>query len=613
MDWVNPAAILILGALLLPLLKGKARQAVMLLLPVGAFAAVAAVAMNGEGTYGVFNVLGQELVFGRVDKLSIVFGYVFSIAAFIGMLYGLGDHKDNPWHHTAALIYAGGAMGVTFVGDYLSLFLFWEVMAFSSVFLILFNRKGDSYDAAYRYVLIHVFGGVCLLGGLILQFTETQSMVFDQVNFGGPAAALILIGFMVNAAVWPFNAWLPDAYPRATVVGAVFMSAFTTKSAVYVLARGFAGTEILIFFGVVMAVYGVVYAMMENDIRRVQSYSIISQVGYMVVGVGIGTELAINGVVAHAFAHILYKGLLFMATGAILYQVGRTKMTELGGLARSMPMTFIFYMVGALAISAFPFFSGFISKSIILSAAGGEHMTAAWVLLTMAAAGTFLYTGLKLPYLVFIKGTTELSEQEAAEGREIKDPPTNMLMAMGIGAFLCVFLGLFPGVLYHILPYAFEYHPYTGDHVVWSLELLFFAAAGFYLLRGRIKAVEGQTLDTDWFYRKGGSLFLSFARKIVAAGDDIVSNAYKVIILKATKGTASASFSFDKSIIDGIVNGVGRFVMGAAARLRTLQTGQLQHYGLAILIGLFILLNLLFFMPVDYEGSLVPRFLLNFF
>lgn len=587
-NWIHPAAILILGSVLIPVLRGRVKQAYLLLLPALAFLSVLSM---DQGTYGVYNVLGQDIVMGRVDKLSLVFGYVFSIATFASILYGL--HVKDDWHHMVSFIYAGGALGVTFAGDYISLFLFWEFMAFSSVFLILFRRAPDSYDAAMRYVLVHVFGGVCLLGGIILQYTVTGSFEFNLVTFGGPAATLILVGFLLNAAVPPFNAWLPDAYPRATIVGAVFMSAFTTKSAVYVLARGFAGTELLIWLGVLMAIYGVVYAMLENDIRRVQAYSIISQVGYMVTGVGIGTALAINGVVAHAFAHILYKGLLFMGTGAVIYMTGRSKMTDLGGLYRAMPLTFLFYMVGALAISAFPFFSGFVSKSMILSAVAEGHLGAPWLLLTMAAAGTFLYTGLKLPYLVFIKGETS-----AEEGKAPADPPLNMLLAMGFAAFLCVFLGLFPGILYGLLPNAVEYAPYTAEHIVWSLELLLFAALGFYLFKERLVAAPSISLDTDWFYRKGARGFMWFADRVVAAADNALSGAYKTLVLGSSIRTASGSLKFDVGVIDGIVNGVASTVLNLSSRMRRIQTGQLQHYAVAILIGLFVLLNLVFFLSL---------------
>src|SRR6266571_4192049 len=182
-------------------------------------------------------------------------------------------------------------------------------MSIGSVFLVWLRGTPASTAAGFRYFLFHIFGGLFLLAGLLLRHAALGTFAFTAV---APEAAryfdyLILIGFLVNAAFAPLHAWLPDAYPEATVTGAVFMSAFTTKTAVYVLLRGFAGTEVLVWLGAAMAVYGVVYAVLENDARRLLAYHIISQVGYMVCGVGIGSALAANGATAHAFAHILYK------------------------------------------------------------------------------------------------------------------------------------------------------------------------------------------------------------------------------------------------------------------------------------------------------------------
>lgn len=583
-EWIHPAAVLILGSFLIPVLRGPVKKAYLLALPLLALYSV--VSMH-VGVFGVHELFGQEVIFGRVDKMSYVFGIIFSLAAFISILYGLHVKEDG--HHVASLIYAGGALGVTFAGDFITLFVFWEFMAFASVFLILYNKSRESYAAAYRYILVHVLGGVILLGGIMQLYGETGSFAFELMELGQPGTWLILIGFAINAGVVPFNAWLPDAYPRATISGAVFLSAFTTKSAIYVLARGFAGTEILIIFGVIMALYGVIYAMLENDIRRVQAYSIISQLGYMVTGIGIGTHLAINGVVAHAFAHILYKGLLFMATGSIIYMTGKSKMTELGGLKKYMPYTFILYMIGALAISAFPLFSGFISKSMILSAAGEEHLATPWLLLSVAAAGTFLYTGLKIPYLVFFgKDRYTAGDLE----RKPADPPLNMLLGMLIAAILCVALGVVPGVLYHELPYDMHYIPYTLDHVIFSLELLLFAGLGFAIFKKVLAATPTISIDTDWFYRFGGRGFMWIARNIIAVADNATNASYKHIVIRPMHATARGSLRFDQRVVDAVVNGVAKFFYSAGAVFRRIQTGQAQDYALTVVIGLLVLLSL---------------------
>jgi multicomponent Na+:H+ antiporter subunit D len=581
-DWVHPGAILILGSVLVPVFKGRVKQAYLLFLPALAFLSVLTMS---EGTYGVYHFLGQEITFGRVDKLSLAFAYVFTIMAFIGMCYGLHVKEDG--HHIASLVYAGSAAGVAFAGDFLTLLVFWEFLAFSSVFLILYRRTRAAYNAAYRYILVHAFSGVCLMGGIFLQYTYTNSFAFNPVDVGGLAGALILTSFIINAAVPPLGAWLPDAYPEATVTGAVFMTAFTTKSAVYALARGFAGTEILIWLGTIMAVYGVVYAVLENDIRRLLAYHIVSQVGYMVAAVGIGTEMAVNGATAHAFAHILYKGLLFMGAGSVLYMTGRSKLTELGGVYKTMPITFILYMVGGFAISSVPLFSGFVSKSIVVSAAGESHLPWVWLFLTLASAGTFLHTGLKLPYFTF------MAKDAGVKGKE---PPLNMLAGMGLAAFLCIFIGIYPKFLYNLLPYPIDYKPYTPEHVVWTLEILLLTWLGFYIYIKKLGGESTITLDTDWSYRMGARAFMWFADRVIAAADSVVGNAYKVLVLSSSVRTASGSLKFDLGVIDGIVNGVANVVLNLSSRMRRIQTGQLQHYAVAILFGLFVLLNLVFFL-----------------
>lgn len=347
-SWLHPALVYFLGSLLLPFFQGKARQVLALMIPLFS---IFLVANMPEGVYGQVQFLGLELTFGRVDKLSLVFAWVFVIMALLGTIYGL--HVKESGHVLAGNFYVGSSLGALFAGDYLTLFLFWEIMAFSSVFLIWYRRTPAAIDAGFRYLLVHVFGGLCLFTGIMLVYFKTGNLEFTALlpTQAGLAEYLILAGFALNAAVLPLHAWLPDAYPEATVEGAVLLCAFTTKTAVYVLARGFSGFEILAVMGVAMTIFGVIYAVIENDMRRVLAYHIISQVGYMVAGIGIGTHLAVNGAAAHAFAHILYKALLFMGAGAVLYMTGTAKLSQLGGLWRYMPLTMLGYVVGAVSIS----------------------------------------------------------------------------------------------------------------------------------------------------------------------------------------------------------------------------------------------------------------------
>ena len=573
LEWVHPGLVLILGAWVLPFLKGRAKRLVMVLLPASAL--VLCLRLE-PGTYGVVHFVGQELVFGRVDRLSLVFSYVFALLTLLGMIYAL--HVDDDAQHVVALTYGGAALGATFAGDFLSLFVFSEVMTVAAVLLVWLRRTSASVAAGFRYLLIHVFGGLCLLGGMVLYWSQTGSLTFGNMSpYAGSAAFnLILLAFLLNAAVPPLGAWLPDAYPEATATGAVFLTAFTTKSAVYALIRGYGGTEILVWWGAAMAVYGVVYAVLENDARRLLAYHIISQVGYMVCGVGIGTELALNGAAAHAFAHILYKALLFMGAGAVLEVTGRRKLSDMGGLYKTMPFTLALYMVGAFAISAVPLFSGFVSKSMVISAAGKSDRGAIFLVLTLASSGTFLHTGLKLPYYMFFGEDRGLRAQE---------PPANMLVAMGLAAAACVLIGVFPTLLYSHLPYPVDFVPYTARHVVDTLGLLGFTALGFFLLLKQLDPEPIVSLDTDWFYRRGLSASLPLVNRGLARLESFVGQIYDVVMQRYVLRAATRLRELDASVIDATAVGVGGLTQTLSRGLRTTVTGNAQYYGLMMAAG----------------------------
>jgi len=484
-DAVHPAFVYLAGAVLVAVTSGRWRPAVILTVPAVALAVVASLSDPVELRTVVF---GQELHLLRVDAWSRLFGLVFAVTGLLGSVYGLHVRGRGP--HAAAFAYAGSALGVVFAGDLLTLFVFFQ------------RRAPRALGAGYRYLLVHGFGGAALLGGIILHAADGGTLAFGAMSLTG-ATALILLGFAINAAIPPLHAWLTDAYPEATVIGAVFLSAFTTKTAVYALARGFPGEPLLVWAGVAMALYGVVFAVLENDIRRLLAYHIVSQVGYMVCGIGIGTPLALAGAAAHAFSHILYKGLLFMGTGAVLEMTGRSRLTELGGLARLMPWTLAFYTVGAFSISGVPLFNGFVSKALVVAAAEHEHLVVVEWLLILASIGTFLHTGLKLPWFTFFAAPRAL---------RATDPPLNMRVAMAGAAALCVLFGVAPELLYRLLPYPVTYAPYTGAHVLTTLQLLLGTALGFAWLLPKLGGEPTVTYDTDWFYRRGAALAIAGCR-----------------------------------------------------------------------------------------------------
>jgi multicomponent Na+:H+ antiporter subunit D len=487
-DAIPPGLILIAGAFLLPFLRGQAREIFTPLLPL---AVLAYVWTLPDGVLLEVGFIGMSLEPLEVDALSRLFGTIFTIMAAAGALYAI--RQSRFLEIVVAYIYAGGAIGVTFAGDLITVFIFWEIMAVASTLVLWAAGTQGAWRASFRYLMIHLLGGVVLMAGIVAHVQAGNGTDFASMKPESLGTWLILIGFLVNAAAPPLSAWLPDSYPEASPGGAVFLSAFTTKTAVYVLLRGFPGAEILVFVGLYMVFYGIIYALLENDMRRILAYSIVNQVGFRVTGIGIGTEMALNGAAAHAFTHIIYKALLLMSAGSVLYMTGKRKCTDLGGLFQSMPLTAICGIIGALAISSFPLTSGFVSKSMISQAAVDEHLMLVWFLLAAASAGVFLHAGIKFPWFVFFQKDS---------GLRPKDPPQNMRWAMILFAFLCIAIGVFPGPLYAILPYPVDYVPYTAPHVVNMLQLLLFAGAAFFVCLPIMKRTLTISLDFDWFYRK---------------------------------------------------------------------------------------------------------------
>lgn len=511
-----PGMILLIGGLLLPLIPKVLRSPYMLALPVLGFVQLL---MLPDGTSSTMAFFGLTLEPIRVDRLSLLFGYIFHLAAFLSIIYAI--RLKDTMQHVAALGYAGSAIGAVFAGDLLTLFVFWEITAITSVFLIWASRTETAYRTGLRYLIIQVGSGLLLMAGLALHYQDTGSLAFDHLGLTSLATYLIFFAFGIKCAFPLLHNWLQDAYPQATITGTVFLSAFTTKLAVYALARGYAGTESLIWIGATMAAFPIFYAVIENDLRKVLAYSLNNQLGFMVVGIGVGTELALNGTAAHAFSHILYKALLFMSIGAVLFRAGTSKGSELGGMYKSMPLTAAFCIVGAASISAFPLFSGFVSKSLIMSATADNGYIWVWFVLLFASAGVVEHAGIKVPYFGFF-GTHDA-------GIRTKEAPMPMLIAMGITAFLCVAIGVYPDPLYAILPYVVDYNPYTATHVITQLQLLLLAIVAVALLM-RLKWYPPEqksiNLDFDWTYRKAAPWLIG---KATTAGCKVVSTATALV------------------------------------------------------------------------------------
>lgn len=524
---------LFLGAIAAIFLRGWLRNVLMLAAPiVGAWN----LASMDHGIFWSLEFMGYALEPVRVDKLSLMFGYLFHLASFIAVIYAL--HVKDTLQHVAGLAYAASAVGAVFAGDLLTLFVFWELLALTSVFLVWARRSERAYSSGIRYLIFQVLSGVMLLAGLLILAQQSGSLLFNNIGLEHEGVAqigawLIFFAFGIKCAFPFMHNWLTDAYPEATPTGTIFLASFTTKVAVYAFARSFPGTELLVWIGVTMACFPIFFAVIENDLRRVLAYSLINQIGFMVVGIGIGTAVALNGAVAHAFNDVIFKGLLMMTMGAVLHMTGRINGSELGGLYKSMPKTTILCMVGAASISAFPLFSGFVSKSMIMSAAVAEGYDFVWLLLLFAAAGVFHHAGIKIPYFAFFAHDS---------GIRTTEPPRNMLIAMTLAAVLCVVLGSFPGqTVYALLPWDAEYQPYDVTHVLTQLQLLFFSALAFVWLNLRNMyppELPSTNLDADWFYRRLAPAFLkrigstvyqayvNLENKVILALKQVVQNTY---------------------------------------------------------------------------------------
>ncbi len=504
------------AAIMVALLPHRLGQVILLATPLAGGLVLLGMTADAALQWNIMNLVLEPL---RVDRLSLLFGYLFHIAAFLGVVFSL--HLRDRLQSSASLLYAGSALGAVFAGDLLTLFFFWEILALTSAFLIFARKTERARRAGIRYLFIQVVSGGLLLAGTLMLYRESGSLAFNHIGLGTFASGLIFLAFGIKCAFPLLHNWLTDAYPEATVTGTVFLSAFTTKVAVYALARGFAGTEALVYIGAVMTCFPIFYAVIENDLRRVLAYSMINQIGFMVVGVGLGTALAVNGAIAHAFNEVIFKGLLMMSMGAVLYRTGKMNGSNLGGLYKSMPITTTLCIVGAASISAFPLFSGFVSKSMVMVAVLDEGHPVVWLALLFASAGVFHHAGIKIPFFAFFAHDS---------GIRTPEPPLNMLIAMSIAAILCVFIGSYPWLLYSLLPFEVNYVPFDRSHVLAQFQLLVFSAAAFAWLK--ISGIyppelHATNIDVEWFYRRLAPRAVQRVGRLVSSTGDVAARALR--------------------------------------------------------------------------------------
>lgn len=523
-----PSLIMILGGIMLAVLPFQLRKGVMLCLPV---LALYAVWQLDSGDTLNFQFMAYQLTPVKVHPFSHIFATAFVLAAWGGSFFFI--NKNAPVEVATAFTYAGAALGVVFAGDLLSFFIFWELMAVASTTLIWLGGTPQARLAGLRYVYMHILSGILLLVGIAAQvyitgttamptFTLhmpdtiwTSSLFLDSEVYTDFLSNLyvqsigiwcILAGVLINVATPPFSAWLPDAYPEASPEGSIFLSAFTTKTSIFVLLSYFSGTEFFIWIGLFMAGYGVVMACLEKSIRRLLSYAIINQLGFMLVAIGVGTPLAEQGAAVQAFAHILYKTLLFMTAAAVIYGTGKFYLGDLGGVAKTQKVTTICAIIGVLSMGL-PWTAGYVAKSMIASAVEYQQLHVVWFLLMAASGAVFFLAGGRYLWFTFFNH---------AHAETVENAPMNMRIAMMVFAFLCLFVGILPQqTVFALLPETTSYDAYTLSHIIHQCEMLLWGGVGLFICLPFMRIHNTITLDFDWFYRRLFSGFANLLEKVV--------------------------------------------------------------------------------------------------
>lgn len=531
-NFFHPALPFLAAAVLYPLCPARLRKILVLAAPTVALLFLLKIHAVSRDVSSLIHLQEYPFVLMRLDALAFLFLAAFILFGFLANLYAL--QSNDLLIPIGGNLYVASSIAAVLAGDLITLFVFWEIMAITSALLIWNKARLTSKMALFRYFLVHLTGGLFFFAGIMMKILSHHSLLFTHLD-GGIASWFIFAGFALNAALIPLHAWLPDAYPEGTPEGSVYLSAFTTKVAVYAFARAFAGEELLIWIGLVTAVIGVLYALMENDMRRLLSYHIVCQIGYMVCGIGFGTGLGLSAGTGHAFGNIFFKGLLFMATGALIHMTGKSKLSDLGNLSTGAKQVFVYYLIGAFAISGFPLLNGYVTKSLLIDAAHEIHQPWIATIFLWVAAGTFMSIALKLAYFAFLGNRKQTYAK-------LQPLPWNMSAAMGGASLVCIGVGLFPNFFFNYLPSPVHESVYTTSHIVETLQLLAGAFLAFLVLLPKLHPHERIILDVDWIYRKAARLLLdAFCRPITRGQDFLQESLTRLLSLVQRKMIAPQS------------------------------------------------------------------------
>ncbi len=450
-------------------------------LSVGALLSAAVIILSGAplGEMALFPSMLFSFDFaGHTYSRIAVFG--FALVGGLAVLYGLQGARTI--EQAAALTAVASAIAISLANDFITLFLFWELLTVSVAGLILLNsdQSRTAYSQGMRVLIFHLVGGLLVLFGILEHSMATGSFLLTPPQAGHVFFAL---GFGFKAAFLPFHLWVAWGYPSASLFSSVVLAGLTTKIGVYALARILPAHDWIVLMGASMALFGVVCALLQKNMRRLLSYHIISQVGYMVAGVGLGTALSMDGGLLHVVNHMLYKALLFMSAGAVLYAVGTEDVHDLTHpeaddpsdtqplrpVWKALPLATIGAFVGAFAISGVPLFNGYVSKYLLKEAFYGVQPAEAMLMIasigTAASFSKFLFFG-------FIKAKT----------RRFRKPLLSMHIAIAAVAVLCVVLGIRPQWIHSVLPYGSSLEVYSWGGAGAALRLAVIGVAVFAVL-----------------------------------------------------------------------------------------------------------------------------------
>ena len=568
-SFLHPATAFVILGLILPFLRGRFWRFLLFIPP--AIAVFLSLQMQ-VGRYWAVNYVGQVLVFGRVDHLSLPFILLFSFMTVLCTVFSF--HVREKAQHVAGLFFMAGAFGSVLAGDYWTLYVFWQGMTVSSSFLIWLNREPGASKMGFWYMMLLLLSSVLLLAGILLRERVTGSFIFgpSDANLMWHYDWLILGAFTINAAVVPLHAWMTHGLPKATIPGAVLLSIFGIKTAIYAMTRCFVGLELFIVLGVITALYGAVYAIFSNNIRRILAYLMVAQGGLMIAGIGMDSKMALDGAISLAYAHTFYNTLLVMTMGSVIYSTREETLGRLGNLFRKLPVVAALTIIGILALCAVPFFSGFTGISMIFESVlrlNSPMPGAVLALFVGFAVAMMIMAGVRLPFYIFWSGSTR-------HGDSLRPLPKSMMVAMVLTVISCLVQGIFPEVINRHLPYAMEERSFTL--VKLGVGFSFPAAAGllFFFLRPILKPRVNELPDFERLYMLVGQGAMVLFAKPLSWLDSIFSEVYRTVFLRAFNFLARISDAFDRKVIDGAVNHTATSVMRLSRMSTRLQSGRLQ-------------------------------------